>query len=157
MGIILTRPDGRLLWARRIRQDAWQFPQGGIRRKETPRQAMYRELEEEIGLEPSHVDILGSTRGWLRYRLPERYIRRHQKPICVGQKQVWFMLRLVGEERFVRLDLSSRPEFDNWRWVNYWHPLSEVVSFKRTVYKKALKELAPLVFPADEEPHSSAR
>ena len=151
VGIILTRPDGRLLWARRIRQDAWQFPQGGIRSKETPQQAMYRELEEEIGLEPRHVDILGSTRGWLRYRLPERFIRRHQKPICVGQKQVWFMLRLVGEERYVRLDLSSRPEFDNWRWVNYWHPLSEVVAFKRTVYKKALKELAPLVFPADED------
>jgi len=157
VGIILTRPDGQLLWARRIRQDAWQFPQGGIRPEETPEQAMYRELEEEIGLEPRHVDVLGSTRGWLRYRLPERFIRRHQTPLCVGQKQVWFMLRLVGEERFVRLDLSSRPEFDNWRWVDYWHPLSEVVPFKRTVYKKALKELAPLVFQTGEEPHSFAR
>ena len=98
VGIILTNPDGQLLWARRIRQDAWQFPQGGIRARETPEQAMYRELGEEIGLQPQHVNVLGATRGWLRYRLPERFIRRHQKPVCVGQKQVWFMLRLVSQE-----------------------------------------------------------
>jgi putative (di)nucleoside polyphosphate hydrolase len=155
VGIILTNSDGQLLWARRIRQDAWQFPQGGIRARETPRQAMYRELGEEIGLQPKHVNVLGATRGWLRYRLPERFIRRHQKPICVGQKQVWFMLRLVSQERYVRLDLSDKPEFDNWRWVDYWHPLDEVVSFKRTVYRKALNELAPLIFSEGEVPHSS--
>lgn len=157
VGIILTNRRGQLLWARRIRQDAWQFPQGGIRAKETPEQAMFRELEEEIGLESHHVDILGYTRGWLRYRLPERFIRRRQQPLCVGQKQVWFMLKLVSEERFVRLDLSDKPEFDNWRWVDYWHPLSEVVPFKRTVYRKALHELAPLLFPDGEIPQSQAR
>ena len=150
VGIILTNKNGQLLWARRIRQDAWQFPQGGIRNRETPKQAMYRELAEEIGLQPQHVNLLGSTRGWLRYRLPERFIRRHQKPVCVGQKQVWFMLRLIGQERHVRLDLSEKPEFDNWRWVDYWQPLEEVVSFKRSVYKKALHELAPLIFPEGE-------
>jgi len=103
------------------------------------------------------VEMLGSTRGWLRYRLPERFIRRHQRPVCVGQKQVWFMLRLVGEERFVRLDLSDKPEFDNWRWVDYWQPLREVVAFKRTVYKKALNELAPLLVSMGESTSSPAR
>jgi putative (di)nucleoside polyphosphate hydrolase len=157
VGIILTNRKGRLLWARRIRQNAWQFPQGGIRAEETPEQAMFRELEEEIGLQSQHVDVLGSTRGWLRYRLPERFIRRHQEPVCVGQKQVWFMLRLIGEERCVRLDLSDKPEFDNWRWVDYWHPLREVVPFKRTVYKKALNELAPLLFANGKASRSQAR
>ena len=157
VGIILSNAEGRLLWARRIRQDAWQFPQGGIRPDETPEQAMYRELGEEIGLEPQHVRVLGSTRGWLRYRLPERYIRHHQKPLCIGQKQVWFLLRLTGEERFVRLDLSDKPEFDNWRWVDYWQPLREVVPFKRKVYRKALNELAPLLFPADVAPDGMKR
>ena len=146
-----------MLWARRIHQDAWQFPQGGIRAEETPEQAMFRELEEEIGLLPRHVDILGSTRGWLRYRLPERYIRRHQQPVCVGQKQVWFMLKLVSEERYVRLDHSDKPEFDNWRWVDYWQPLREVVPFKRSVYRKALNELAPLLFKDGKVPRSRKR
>ena len=157
VGIILTNSGGRLLWARRIHQDAWQFPQGGIRAEETPEQAMFRELEEEIGLLPRHVDILGSTRGWLRYRLPERYIRRHQQPVCVGQKQVWFMLKLVSEERYVRLDHSDKPEFDNWRWVDYWQPLREVVPFKRSVYRKALNELAPLLFKDGKVPRSRKR
>jgi putative (di)nucleoside polyphosphate hydrolase len=157
VGIILTNRKGRLLWARRVHQNAWQFPQGGIRAAETPEQAMFRELEEEIGLKSQHVDVLGSTRGWLRYRLPERFIRRHQQPVCVGQKQVWFMLRLIGEERFVRLDLSDKTEFDHWRWVDYWHPLREVVPFKRRVYKKALNELAPLLFTDGGTPLPSVR
>ncbi|MCW8874913.1 MAG: RNA pyrophosphohydrolase [Gammaproteobacteria bacterium] len=147
VGIILTNQDGQLLWARRIHQNAWQFPQGGIQRRESPEQAMYRELREEVGLCPHHVEVLGATRGWLRYQLPDRLIRRHHKPVCIGQKQVWFMLRLLGEEQDVCLDNCDKPEFDHWRWVEYWHPLCEVVSFKREVYKRALKELAPLVFP----------
>ncbi len=147
VGIILTNQDGQLLWARRIRQNAWQFPQGGIQRQETPEQAMYRELEEEVGLCAQHVAVLGSTRGWLRYQLPDRLIRRYRKPVCIGQKQVWFMLRLLGNEADVCLDRTDKPEFDHWRWVDYWHPLREVVSFKRDVYKRALNELAPLVFP----------
>ena len=145
VGIILTNAEGMLLWARRIRQNSWQFPQGGICANETPEQAMYRELEEEIGLEAQHVELLGSTGNWLRYRLPKQYIRRNQKPVCIGQKQVWFMLRLVGGESDICLDSNAKPEFDEWRWVDYWHPLSEVVAFKRNVYKKALNELAPLI------------
>lgn len=147
MGIILSNREGRLLWARRIGQDAWQFPQGGIHSDETPEEALYRELSEEIGLQPGHVDVMGSTRGWLRYRLPDRYIRRDTHPLCIGQKQVWFMLRLLSDDRFVQLDGTDEPEFEEWRWVTYWRPLREVVPFKRRVYECALKELAPLLFP----------
>ncbi|WJW75144.1 RNA pyrophosphohydrolase [Thiohalobacter sp. IOR34] len=147
VGIILSNRDGRLLWARRIGQEAWQFPQGGIRTDETPEEALYRELGEEVGLAPEDVRIMGATRGWLRYRLPDRFIRRHCRPVCIGQKQVWFLLQLIGNESRVRLDRTDHPEFDRWRWVSYWHPLHEVVSFKRGVYKRALRELAPLLFP----------
>ena len=147
VGIILSNCNGRLLWARRVGQDAWQFPQGGIRSDETPTEAMYRELAEEVGLCPDHVELLGSTRGWLRYRLPRRFIRRSSSPLCIGQKQVWFMLRLLCDDTEVQLDRTAQPEFDYWRWVDYWAPLDEVVSFKRSVYKKALSELAPLLFP----------
>ena len=158
VGIILSNPRGQLLWARRIGQDAWQFPQGGIRTDETPAEAMYRELAEEVGLGPDQVELMGSTRGWLRYRLPRQYVRRSSRPLCIGQKQVWFMLRLLCEDSEVCLDQTDKPEFDYWRWVDYWHPVNEIVAFKRSVYKKALRELAPLLFPdevtaASRKPH----
>jgi putative (di)nucleoside polyphosphate hydrolase len=147
VGIILCNREGRLLWARRLGQDSWQFPQGGIKRNETPEEALYRELREEVGLEPEHVEILGSTRGWLRYRLPKRFIRFHSKPVCIGQKQRWFMLRLVADDEAVRLDMSDKPEFEEWRWVDYWLPLHEIVFFKRRVYEKALREFEQMLFP----------
>lgn len=145
VGIILANRDGRLFWGRRIGQDAWQFPQGGIDSDESPEEALFRELGEEIGLCREHVEILGATRGWLRYYLPRRYMRRRAQPRCIGQKQVWFMLRFVGHERDFRLDSTDTPEFDDWRWIEYWQPPREVVFFKRRVYRRALTELAPLV------------
>lgn len=150
VGIILSNRDRRLFWGRRVGQNAWQFPQGGINPDETPEQAMFRELEEEVGLCEQQVTILGSTRGWLRYHLPKRYIRHRYcgpGPTCIGQKQVWFMLRVdCGEEAFC-LDRTDKPEFDAWRWVRYWQPLYEVVYFKRHVYQQALEELAPTLYP----------
>jgi putative (di)nucleoside polyphosphate hydrolase len=147
VGIILCKQDGQLLWARRIGQDSWQFPQGGIQESELPEDALFRELKEEIGLSQEHVEVIGSTDGWLRYELPERLIRYDSPPVCIGQKQVWFLLRLIAGEECVQLDLNEKPEFDHWRWVDYWHPLTEVVSFKKKVYEQALKGLHPLLFP----------
>lgn len=147
VGIILSNEERRLFWGRRIGQNAWQFPQGGINADETPAEAMYRELEEEVGLEPHQVTILGSTQGWLRYHLPRRFIRHHCGPTCIGQKQVWFLLRVDCPEDAFCLTRSPKPEFDAWRWVRYWQPLREVVYFKRRVYELALEELAPLIYP----------
>jgi len=153
VGIILSNRDGRVLWARRLGQDSWQFPQGGIKQNETPEQALYRELREEVGLTPEQVEIVGSTRGWLRYRLPKRYIRFRSRPLCIGQKQRWFVLRLLAEDDAVRLDTSDKPEFEEWRWVDYWLPLKEIVFFKRQVYKKALQELEAALFPDKVRSH----
>ncbi|MCG8474989.1 MAG: RNA pyrophosphohydrolase [Cytophagales bacterium] len=143
VGIILANRRGQVLWAKRIGQDAWQFPQGGINGEETPEEAMYRELYEEVGLEPGDVKILACTRGWLRYRLPRRLVRKDSRPLCIGQKQKWFLLELVGGDERVRVDISNSPEFDGWRWVSYWFPVGQVVAFKRDVYRRAMKELAP--------------
>jgi putative (di)nucleoside polyphosphate hydrolase len=144
VGIILTNSRGELLWARRIGgQDAWQFPQGGIKHHESPEQALYRELEEEVGLQPQDVAILGVTRGWLRYRLPTRFVRQ-QQPTCIGQKQKWFLLQFLASEDRINLVRNTSPEFDRWRWVSYWYPVNNVVAFKRDVYRRALRELSPL-------------
>lgn len=145
VGIVLASAQGEVLWAKRIGQQAWQFPQGGIKRGESPEAALFRELHEELGLLPQHVAVLGVTRGWLRYRLPSRYLRRTRGRLCIGQKQKWFALRLLADEHLVRFDASEKPEFDGWRWVDYWLPLREVVDFKREVYERALSELAPLL------------
>ena len=90
VGIIICNQQQQLFWARRVGQDAWQFPQGGINDEETPEEAMYRELEEEVGLKPHQVEIVGVTSDWLRYRLPKRFLRHHCKPLCIGQKQLWY-------------------------------------------------------------------
>ena len=148
VGIILSNGEGQLFWARRIGQDAWQFPQGGIDRSESPEEAMYRELREETGLGPDHVELLGCTRTWLKYRLPKRYVRRNQTPLCIGQKQIWYMLRMLGDETSVDLAASPKPEFDHWRWVEYWEPSRQVIFFKRDVYERALTELEPLLAQA---------
>ncbi|MGD8514739.1 MAG: RNA pyrophosphohydrolase [Granulosicoccaceae bacterium] len=146
VGIILSNQDNQLLWARRIGQDAWQFPQGGIRKHESTEDALYRELHEEVGLAPEQVEIIARSREWLTYRLPKHLLRHNRKPLCIGQKQRWFLLRLTGDETDVRLDRSDTPEFDHWRWVEYWQPLREVVAFKRDVYRSALREFETLLF-----------
>jgi len=143
VGIILANEQGRVLWARRIGQNAWQFPQGGIWTSESPEQALFRELNEEIGLHPEHVDIVACTQGWLRYRLPKRYRRQDNRPVCIGQKQKWFLLRFKGDDHHVDVKSGDTPEFDGWRWVSYWYPLAQVVPFKKEVYRQALTELAP--------------
>jgi putative (di)nucleoside polyphosphate hydrolase len=153
VGIILANQRNEVFWGKRVNQHAWQFPQGGIKSGETPLQAMYRELEEEIGLEREHVRILGRTREWLRYEVPGRYARRRQDEVrendrCAyrGQKQIWSLLRMTGRDCDVRLWASGHPEFDAWRWHEYWVPTEAVVDFKRDVYRQALIELHRYLF-----------
>jgi putative (di)nucleoside polyphosphate hydrolase len=152
VGIILTNASGKLLLGGRVGAGGWQFPQGGMLEGEEPEVAMYRELEEEVGLGPDDVELLGVTRDWLRYRLPDKYVRRHSKPLCIGQKQRWFMLRLLAPEDRLRFDVGDKPEFDRVRWVDFWRPVNEVIYFKRRVYARALHELGNSAYPQDVPP-----
>ena len=146
VGIVLANEHNQVFWGKRIREHSWQFPQGGIKKGETPEEAMYRELQEEVGLKPEHVRVLGRTRDWLRYDVPKQWIRRDWRSAYKGQKQIWFLLRLVGRDSDVCLRASEKPEFDAWRWNNYWVPLDSVIEFKREVYEQALNELARHLF-----------
>lgn len=147
VGIILCNGEGRLLLAGRIGSKGWQFPQGGVMRGESAEEAMYRELKEEVGLDVADVEVLGSTADWLKYRLPEKYMRHDSVPLCIGQKQRWFILKLTSSEDNLQLDCCETPEFDRWRWVEFWRPVNEVIYFKRRVYVRALHELGPHLFP----------
>lgn len=141
VGIILCNAQNQVFWGKRIREHSWQFPQGGIKFGETPEQAMFRELMEEVGLQEQHVKILGRTKDWLHYDVPQNWIRREWRGSYRGQKQIWFLLRLVGRDCDVKLRATNHPEFDAWRWSDYWSPLETVIEFKREVYSKALEEL----------------
>ena len=142
VGIILLNQRSQVFWGKRIRTHSWQFPQGGIDRGENPEQAMFRELHEEVGLFPQHVHVLARTRDWLRYEVPDRFIRRDARGHYKGQKQIWFLLQLVGHDWDLNLRATDHPEFDAWRWNDYWVPLDVVVEFKRGVYEMALTELS---------------
>jgi putative (di)nucleoside polyphosphate hydrolase len=152
VGIVLMRDGGDVLLGGRADGRGWQFPQGGMRRGESAEQALYRELHEEVGLESRDVDVLAATDDWLRYRLPRQYVRRRARPRCIGQKQRWFLLRFLGEDRQLRFDTTGEPEFDSWRWVDYWTPVREVVYFKRDVYAQALEQLGAVAFPEGPPP-----
>jgi putative (di)nucleoside polyphosphate hydrolase len=151
VGIILVNSRRQLFWGRRYGQRSWQFPQGGIKSEESSTDAMYRELHEEVGLSPQDVQLMAETPDWLHYRLPEHLVRQHSKPLCIGQKQKWFLLRLQNADSCIQLDSSPNPEFDAWRWVSYWYPLKYVIDFKRSVYRRALRQFAPVVFDETEE------
>ncbi len=145
VGIIMLNANNEVWWGKRVREHSWQFPQGGIKYGESPEQAMFRELEEETGLLPQHVKVIGRTRDWLRYEVPDHFIKREIRGHYRGQKQIWFLLRMVGRDCDVNLRASSHPEFDAWRWHDYWVPLDTVIEFKRGVYQLALQELSRFI------------
>lgn len=142
VGIILLNQRNQVFWGKRLRTHSWQFPQGGIKQGESPEQAMFRELHEEVGLRPEHVRIVARTREWLRYEVPQHFIRRDARGHYKGQKQIWFLLQLMGRDTDMNLRATNHPEFDAWRWSDYWVPLDAVIEFKRGVYQTALTELA---------------
>jgi putative (di)nucleoside polyphosphate hydrolase len=144
----------QVFWGKRIRSHSWQFPQGGIDKGESPEQAMFRELHEEVGLMPDHVRILARTRDWLRYEVPDRYIRRDARGHYKGQKQIWFLLQLVAQDWHLNLRATNHPEFDAWRWNDFWIPLEVVVEFKRGVYEAALSELQRFLPPIENNNQS---
>ena len=146
VGIVICNRNGQVLWAKRCGQNSWQFPQGGINDNESAEQAMYRELYEEVGLQPKDVRILYVSKHWLRYKLPKRLLRYDSKPMCIGQKQRWFLLQLVCDEKSINMQTTKSPEFDGWRWVSFWYPVRQVVSFKKEVYRKAMKEFSGVLF-----------
>ena len=149
VGIVLLNRNNEVLWGRRKGEDSWQFPQGGIAGAEDPEEAMLRELNEELGLLPEHIEIIGKTSSWLYYDVPGVYNRGNNK-FYRGQKQIWFLLKFLGKDHHINVKFYKEQEFDGWRWVDYWLPIEQVVSFKQDVYTKALNELSKYLKSKEE-------
>jgi putative (di)nucleoside polyphosphate hydrolase len=144
VGIMLLNRNGEVFVGARVERDfrnAWQMPQGGIDRGETPRQAALRELHEEVGT--NKAEVLAEHPAWLRYDLPPGLARRTWRGKFRGQTQKWFAMRFLGEDRDIRLDAHHR-EFEDWKWV----PMAElpklIVPFKRAVYEAVVEEFRHL-------------
>jgi putative (di)nucleoside polyphosphate hydrolase len=143
VGIMLLNRDGLVFVGRRIdrKEEAWQMPQGGIDRGETPREAAYRELKEEVGTD--QADIIAETKGWLRYELPGALRSRLWRGRYVGQQQKWFAMRFNGRDSDVDLG-THHPEFGAWRWVPHTRLDALIVPFKRQLYRDVVAEFAHL-------------
>lgn len=147
VGIVICNKDAQVFWARRIKRDGWQFPQGGVDHDESLEDAMYRELHEETGLLQSQVRVVAHTKEWLHYDLPNRFLRNQRRRFkkqksFKGQKQIWYLIELLEDDSVVNLKNGlDTPEFDSWKWVEIKFALENIVDFKRAVYTKALSEL----------------
>lgn len=160
VGIVICNKQGQVLWAKRFGQNSWQFPQGGINENENIEAAMYRELFEEVGLSKQDVRLLWASKYWLKYKLPKRLVRTESnpnQPVCIGQKQRWFLLQLTAPESKINLNTMKAPEFDGWRWVSFWYPVRQVVSFKRDVYRKVMKEFAQVLMNESKKAESERK
>ena len=144
VGIVVLNQENKIFVARRIDnpKNFWQMPQGGIDEGEDFLTAAYRELKEETSI--TKVELIKELDGFITYELPDHLLGIIWKGKYKGQKQKWFYLKLVSDESNIKLDLTSNPEFDEWQWVNYWYPISAVISFKKKVYQQALREFAKL-------------
>ena len=142
VGMMLFNGEGRVFVAKRIDtlSEAWQMPQGGIDAGEDARVAALRELGEETGIPADAVTILGESRGWVRYDLPEHLVPKLWGGRFRGQEQKWFALRLNGPDTLINI-ATAHPEFCEWRWAELQELPNIIVPFKRDMYQALVDEL----------------
>lgn len=146
VGMMLLNKDNKIFVGQRIdsKEPAWQMPQGGISSNEDADQAMLRELQEEIGTR--NVRIIVKSKAWYKYDLPPELAKRLWGGKFKGQKQIWYALRLRGDESEINIH-TYHPEFREWKWVEKEELLSLIVSFKRDLYARILEDLWVYITP----------
>lgn len=145
-GVVLVNRDGLIFAGQRIDSPAgtpaaWQMPQGGIDKGESPREAALRELVEETGVDARLVNIEAETADWVTYDLPPELLGNVWKGKYRGQRQKWFLLRFHGLDEDVRID-TEHAEFSAWRWMMPEDLAKGIVPFKRAIYDQVLAEFA---------------
>ena len=148
VGIMLLNRNGKVFVARRIDMpsEAWQMPQGGIDKGETPLEAAFREMKEEIGTD--RAELVAESHDWLDYDLPEELIGVLWGGRYRGQRQKWFVMRFVGKDSEIDID-TPKPEFLDWKWADIGALPDLIVPFKRHLYGELVRRFAHL---ANESP-----
>ena len=146
VAIIILNKEGQILWCKRKDGNGWQFPQGGLDKGESPLEAVYRETQEEVGLERNDLRIIKETKEWFNYKVPEERLPKYfrfENSKFIGQTQKWFLAEILCEDSRINLNASSPIEFVDWTWSSYWHPLNGGVDFKKATYRKVLNNFLP--------------
>ena len=145
-GVVLINPDGLIFAGQRIDNPgpAWQMPQGGIDKGETPREAALRELTEETGVSADLVEVMAETPDWITYELPPEILGRIWKGKYGGQKQKWFALRFLGSDSAVQI-ATEHPEFDRWQWMRAADLVDSIVPFKRALYVQVFDDFRDIL------------
>ena len=146
VGMVLVNTNGDIFAGKRLdnNSDAWQMPQGGIDKGETPEVAAFRELSEETGIHHSKARLIGATAGWLSYDIPVELIPMLWNGQYRGQEQKWFAFEFLGKDTDINIT-TKEPEFSEWAWKSKKDLLSSIVPFKVEVYQKVFSELGHLV------------
>ena len=146
VGMVLINTNGHIFAGKRLdnNSDAWQMPQGGIDKGETPEAAAFRELSEETGIHHSKARLIGATAGWLSYDIPVELIPKLWNGQYRGQEQKWFAFEFLGKDSDINI-ITKEPEFSEWAWKSKKDLLSSIVPFKLEVYQKVFSELGHLV------------
>ena len=146
VGMVLINTNGHIFAGKRLdnNSEAWQMPQGGIDKGETPEVAAFRELSEETGIHHSKARLIGATAGWLSYDIPVELIPKLWNGQYRGQEQKWFAFKFLGKDSDINI-ITKEPEFSEWAWKSKKDLLSSIVPFKLEVYQKVFSELGHLV------------
>lgn len=146
VGMMLVNMEGKVFVGQRLDNEveAWQMPQGGIDKGETPRDTALRELGEETGIAPDLVNILTQTKEELLYDLPDELIGKIWGGKYRGQRQTWFLMRFLGADSDVNIN-TRHPEFRDWRWVSPEELPDLIVPFKKKLYRDILQEFQHLI------------
>jgi putative (di)nucleoside polyphosphate hydrolase len=138
VAMIVLNEDNKVLFCKRRNTENWQFPQGGVDENENIESAMFRELNEEVGLEKDNVEIKAVSQNLIYYDIPKSIRSRVLGGKFNGQAQKYFLLKLISGD--VDLNRENTPEFDEYSWVPFWYPLNQAVDFKKEAYRSALIE-----------------
>ncbi len=144
IGLAIFNQKGRVFWAQRLGEKgtyAWQMPQGGIDKGESPEQAALRELQEETGITPIMVTPLGTLDKWLYYDFPPEVLKQKKSKSWLGQKQKWFAFSFLGQDQDICLE-TEQPEFSEWIWAGLETLPPRVIPWKQAVYTEVVKHFS---------------
>ena len=146
---MLINRNGKVFMARRNRSNrdistdkCWQMPQGGIDADETPKDAVYREMMEEIGT--NNVTLLAESQNWYNYDFPAEVLQKNNMPFK-GQTQKWFLFLFLGKDDEFDFTTSEEQEFNAFAWTDPDKITEKVIDFKAAVYRKVAAEFRPLI------------